>query len=106
MLDKLLTQAEDLLAKIETSAADDDYAKASELSGQLNDLLLKLKAAPPAELSQYRDRIATLFEGVSESISAASEEQEKVRRELIKFNKGAAGISAYRANGALTKHKP
>ncbi len=106
MLDKLLTQAEDLLSQIETSAADDDYAKASELSGQLNELLMRLKSAPPAELSQYRDRIATLFEGVSESISAASEEQEKVRRELIKFNKGAAGVSAYRANGGISKRKP
>ncbi len=98
MLDSLLTQAEELLSQIEASASDDDYAKASELSSQLNDLLKKLKNAPPADLSQYRDRIAALFEGVSDSIDAASEEQEKVRRELLKFKKGAAGVSAYRAN--------
>ncbi|MGN0909704.1 MAG: hypothetical protein ACI4NA_08795 [Succinivibrio sp.] len=106
MLDTLLTKAEELLAQIERSAADDDYAKASELSSELNDLLLKLKSAPSAELSQYRDRLAALFEGVSDSISAASEEQEKVRRELIKFNKGAAGVNAYRANGGVTRRKP
>jgi hypothetical protein len=102
MLDSLLTQAEDLLSQMDEAAAGDDYAKATEISGRLDKLLLKLKDEPREELEQSRERIAAIADKLSESMSSASEEQKKVRSEIIKFNKKAAGVSAYRANGGLS----
>ena len=98
MLDTILSDAETLLIKIDEATASDDYAQASALAEKLNEKIEALRTAPPAEAAQFRDRIAAIFKRISDNMDNAAVEQEQVRNELVKFRKGAAGISAYRSN--------
>lgn len=93
---KLITQVQEILSKVEERQQAQAYDEASELlSSVLTPLMRNIEALSPEELAPYEAQLRELYERILDDMSLASKEHDKVRTELTGIRRKSAGVHAY-----------
>ncbi len=98
---KIVEETTELVNKMTDAVNEEDYDLCVSLSAQLEPAMRRLVEGISAETDpdtkrELQDYIADLVTHLGECIAFAKEQQDEARTELIKLNRGSAGLKQYR----------